>query len=129
MQCGDAPVSRNVETSWRDVQAQRAQAPLFGPLGADITPCAFWPTRPRQPTLIRNGVPALIVQAAGDVNAVLEMGQAMHRDLRASRMITLAAARDHGVYLFRGSHCVDAAVNAYFDTGRLPVADLTCADA
>jgi hypothetical protein len=57
------------------------------------------------------------------------MGQAMHRDLRASRMITLDGARDHGVYLFRGSGCVDTTVNAYLDTGRLPAADLTCADA
>jgi pimeloyl-ACP methyl ester carboxylesterase len=128
-QCGDAPVSRDVETYWRDVQAARAIAPLFGPVGATITPCAFWPVRARRPALIRNGVPALVVQAAGDVNAVLEMGQAMHRDLRASRMITLSGARDHGVYLFRGSACVDNAVNAYLDTGRLPAADLTCADA
>lgn len=127
-QCGDAPVSRDVETYWHDVQAARATAPLFGPVGATITPCAFWPVRAQRPTLIRNGVPALIVQATGDVNAVLEMGQAMHKALRASRMITLSGARDHGIYLFRGSDCVDVAVNAYLDTGRLPAADLTCTD-
>jgi hypothetical protein len=73
-------------------------------------------------------VPALIVQAAGDVNSILEFGQAMHRALEGSRMITLAGARDHGVYLFRGSECVDGAVNAYLDTGNLPNADLTCAE-
>lgn len=128
IQCGDAPVSRDVETYWRDIQAQRHRAPLFGPLGSNITPCAFWPARPQPPTLIRNSVPALVVQASGDVNAVLEMGQAMHRALRASRMITLDGGRDHGVYLFRGSSCVDTAVNAYLDTGSLPAADLTCTD-
>jgi len=128
VQCGDSPVSRDVEDYWRDVQAARAEAPLFGPLGSNISPCAFWPDPPRQrPIRIRNGVPALVVQAAGDVNAILEMGRAMHRALGGSRMITLAGARDHGVYLFRGSGCVDAAVNAYLDTGNLPAADLTCA--
>ncbi|WP_412742786.1 alpha/beta hydrolase [Krasilnikovia sp. MM14-A1004] len=42
-------------------------------------------------------------------------------------MVTLENARDHGVYLFRGSDCVDAAVNAYLTTGDLPAADLSCA--
>ncbi|GIH03511.1 alpha/beta hydrolase [Rhizocola hellebori] len=125
-QCGDAPVSRNVETYWRTVEARRAQAPLFGPLGANITPCAFWPNPVQRPILIRNGVPALVVQAAGDIGAILEFGQAMHQNLSGSRMITLAEVRDHGVYLFRGSSCVDTAVNSYFDTGTLPPADLTC---
>jgi pimeloyl-ACP methyl ester carboxylesterase len=129
VQCGDAPVSREVETYWRDVEARRVQAPLFGPLGSTITPCAFWPNPPRErPLRIRNGVPALVVQAAGDVGAILEFGQAMHRDLSGSRMITLDDARDHGVYLLRGSSCVDTAVNAYLDTGTLPAVDLTCSE-
>ncbi|MGQ4363566.1 alpha/beta hydrolase [Streptomyces sp. SAS_272] len=127
VQCADAPVSRDVEAYWRDIEAGRAAAPLFGPLGSNITPCAFWPNPPGEgPIWIRNGVPALVVQAAGDVNAILEMGQAMHRALNGSRMITLDGVRDHGVYLFRGSGCVDAAVNAYLDTGDLPAADQTC---
>jgi pimeloyl-ACP methyl ester carboxylesterase len=127
VQCGDAPVSRDVEAYWRDVEAVRAEAPLFGPLGSTITPCAFWARSPGQlPIQARNGVSALVVQAAGDVNAVLEMGQAMHRVLGGSRMITLTGVRDHGVYLFRGSRCVDTAVNAYLATGDLPAADLTC---
>jgi hypothetical protein len=40
-------------------------------------------------------------------------------------MITLTGVRDHGIYLFRGSECVDTAVNAYLTTGDLPAADLT----
>jgi hypothetical protein len=129
VQCGDSPVSRDVEAYWRDVQAQRAAAPLAGPLGANITPCAFWPGPPgERPLLIRNDVPAVVVQAAGDENAVLEFGQAMHRALTGSRMITLDGVRDHGVYLFRGATCVDTAVNAYLDTGNLPSTDLTCTE-
>jgi pimeloyl-ACP methyl ester carboxylesterase len=129
VQCGDAPVSRDVETYWRNVEAQRAEAPLFGPLGSNITPCAFWPQPPQElPIRIRNGVPALVVQAAGDINAILEFGRAMHQDLGGSRMVTLDGARDHGVYLLRGSSCVDTAVNAYLGTGDLPTSDLTCSE-
>ncbi|MEV6601110.1 alpha/beta fold hydrolase [Actinoplanes sp. NPDC051346] len=126
--CGDSQRPRNVKAHWRDVEAARAEAPMFGPLSSNITPCTFWPHQPRErPARINTGVPALIVQAAGDVQATVEMGQAMHRSLTGSRMITLAAARDHGVYLFRGSECVDTAVNTYLVTGDLPAADLTCA--
>jgi pimeloyl-ACP methyl ester carboxylesterase len=129
VQCGDSPVARNVEAYWRDIEAGRAQTPLFGPLGSTITPCAFWPNPPQEhPIRIRNGVPALVVQAAGDVNTILEMGRAMHQALSGSRMLTLDGARGHGVYLFRGSGCVDAVVNAYLDTGNLPAADLTCSE-
>jgi hypothetical protein len=54
------------------------------------------------------------------------MGRAMHHALAASRMITLQGVRTHGVYLFRGSACVDTAVNAYLGTGVLPSADMSC---
>jgi hypothetical protein len=53
---------------------------------------------------------------------------ALHRALTGSRMIVLAGARTHGVYLFRGATCVDAAVDGYLRSGRLPAADLTCAE-
>jgi TAP-like protein len=50
-----------------------------------------------------------------------------HRALAGSRMITLQGVRIHGVYLFRGSACVDNAVNAYLGTGLLPAHDFSCA--
>jgi hypothetical protein len=75
---------------------------------------------------VANHVPALVVQASGDINAILPLGQAMHHALAASRMITLQGVRTHGVYLFRGSACVDSAVNAYLNTGVLPARDMSC---
>jgi pimeloyl-ACP methyl ester carboxylesterase len=125
--CGDAAVSRDPEWYWRDIEAHRAQAPLFGPVGRDITPCAFWPNDPPEsPVRIQNKVPALVVNAAGDINSTIEMGRAMHRALAGSRMITLAGVRTHGVYLFKGAGCVDDAVNAYLNTGTPPAEDLVC---
>jgi len=125
--CADAAVFRDPAWYRRDIEAHRAEAPLFGPVGRDITPCAFWPNDPREsPVRIQNNVPALVVNAAGDINSTLEMGQAMHRALAGSRMITLAGVRTHGVYLFQGAGCVDDAVNAYLNTGTPPVQDLVC---
>jgi pimeloyl-ACP methyl ester carboxylesterase len=129
--CDDASVPRNPLWYWRDIQAHRAAEPLFGPMDRTITPCAFWPVSPWDTTAatvrVHNSVPALIVGASGDINAIYSGQQAMHRALTASRMITLANVRTHGVYLFWGSACVDNAVNAYLSTNILPARDLVCA--
>lgn len=127
--CGDAAAPRDPEWYWRDIQAHRAQAPLFTPMSRTITPCAFWPQAPlERPVTIGNGVPALIVQAEKDIDAQLPGAQAMHRALTGSRMVTLEGARTHGVYLFRGASCVDETVNAYLTEGHLPAADLQCGE-
>ena len=124
--CADAPVPRSPRAYWRAVQANRASAPLFSPVDQTITPCAFWPFTPPRAPRVGNHVPALVVQASGDINAILPLGRAMHRALAGSRMITLQGVRTHGVYLFRGSACVDGAVNAYLDSGVLPPHDMSC---
>jgi pimeloyl-ACP methyl ester carboxylesterase len=127
--CGDAAVSRDPEVYWRDIQRHRASSPLFEPLARTITPCSFWPGAPAErPVKIRNGTPALIVQAEKDVNSQLPGARALHRALTGSRLIVLAGARTHGVYLFRGASCVDESVDGYLSSGRLPAADLTCAE-
>jgi pimeloyl-ACP methyl ester carboxylesterase len=124
--CADAAVPRDPNVYWRDVQAHRAGSPIFEPMARTITPCAFVPPPVEAAPRVGNGVPALIVQAEKDINAQLPMGRAMHRALTGSRMIVLAGARTHGVYLFRGSACVDDQVNSYLVTGSLPAADQVC---
>jgi pimeloyl-ACP methyl ester carboxylesterase len=127
--CGDAAVSRDPEVYWRDIQRHRSSSRLFEPLARTITPCSFWPTVPAErPVTVRNGTPALIVQAEKDVNSQLPGARALHQALTGSRLIVLAGARTHGVYLFRGAGCVDEAVDAYLRGGRLPGADLTCTE-
>jgi pimeloyl-ACP methyl ester carboxylesterase len=65
--CADRGVSRNPETYFRNIQTHRADDPLFGPLFYNITPCAFWPTRPIEPTTtIHSNVPVLMVANAGN---------------------------------------------------------------
>lgn len=124
--CADLPVPRDLRWHVRDVRNRTARSPFFGGVGR-VTPCAFWPAPVHRQPAVRNEAPALVVQADGDINATLDQGQAMHRAMRGSRMITVTDTRTHGVYLFLGNPCVDDAVGSYLLTGQLPPADLSCA--
>ncbi|MEV6525790.1 alpha/beta fold hydrolase [Longispora sp. NPDC051575] len=125
--CADRAPSRYPETYFRDIEAHRADEPLFGALTRNVTPCTFWPVRQAErPTVVHNGVPALIVGAAGDPWTPYPGQQAMHRALSGSRMVTVRGAFRHGVYLVAGNACVDASVSTYLTTGVLPATDKNC---
>jgi pimeloyl-ACP methyl ester carboxylesterase len=125
--CADRAVSRDPAVYFRDIQAHRADEPLFGPLIRNITPCAFWPVAPLEPpTTIHNGVPALIVGADGDPAAPYPGQLAMHRDLAGSHLVTLRGAFRHGVYITAGNPCIDSTVNRYLVDGALPTTDAVC---
>jgi pimeloyl-ACP methyl ester carboxylesterase len=125
--CADRAVSRDPASYLRDIEAHRADEPLFGPLTRNITPCAFWPGAPVEPpTTVDNAVPALIVSADGDPATPYRGQVALHRALTGSRQLTLRGAFRHGVYLLAGNACVDAAVDAYLVGGALPGSDRSC---
>ncbi|ELS50811.1 putative TAP domain-containing protein [Streptomyces viridochromogenes Tue57] len=124
--CGDAAAPRDPEVYWRDVQRAGAQDALFGPVTNNLNPCAFW-DRPRErPTTIRDDLPALLVNATGDPRTTYEGATAARRMWPSSRLVTLRGADQHAVYGVYGSRCVDATVNAYLATGRLPARDVSC---
>ncbi|MHC3469326.1 alpha/beta fold hydrolase [Streptomyces sp. 7R007] len=124
--CGDVAAPRDPETYWRDVQRARLQDPLFGPVTHTIGPCAFWEPPRERPTRIRADLPALLVNATGDPRTTYRGATDVHRMWPSSRLLTLRGADQHAVYGVFGSDCVDATVNAYLATGRLPSADVTC---
>ncbi|MEV4249256.1 alpha/beta hydrolase [Streptosporangium canum] len=130
IQCADRDASRDPKTYYRDIQAHRADEPLFGPLTRNLTPCSFWPATPAEPpTRVRNDVPVLMVGATGDPAATYPGQQAAHRALTGSRLVTLRGAFRHTVYggLFSpGNACIDKAVNRYLVDGVLPAGDTTC---
>ncbi|WP_433517011.1 alpha/beta fold hydrolase [Nonomuraea sp. CA-143628] len=124
--CGDAAVPRDPEWYWRNIQHSRADQPVFGPYANNITACAFW-APPREPrTIVRNDVPALIVQATRDTRTVYQEGVNLHRAMSASRLVTLQDVRMHGIFGRLPNICVENAVNTYFGDGTLPAADITC---
>jgi pimeloyl-ACP methyl ester carboxylesterase len=125
--CGDRAVDRDPEVYWRKIERSRVHEPFMGPLLTDISPCAFWPVSPRErPTQVHNGVPALIVASTGDTRTVYQSGQALHRLMTGSRLLTLSGARIHAVYPRYDDDCVNDAVNAYLRTGILPATDPVC---
>ncbi|MFF2040650.1 alpha/beta hydrolase [Kitasatospora sp. NPDC058170] len=125
--CADRAVSPDPETYFRDIEAHRADEPLFGPLTRNVTPCAFWPIKPAEPALdIRNHARVLMVGATGDPLTPFAGQQAMHRALSGSRMVTLRGAFRHGVYLTAANTCIDTAVSGYLVGGVLPEGDAAC---
>lgn len=125
--CADRAASREPATYLRAIERRRKADPLFAPLAWNITPCAFWRSRPLEPpTRIGNATPALMVGAADDPVTPHAGQLQMHRDLTGSRLVTLADAFRHGVFLAAGSRCIDDAVTRYLVAGRLPARDATC---
>ncbi|MFI6391386.1 alpha/beta fold hydrolase [Nonomuraea sp. NPDC050540] len=124
--CGDTAAPRNPERHWRDIRRSRATQPVFGAYANNITACAFWRTPLEPRTVVRNDVPALIVQATQDTRTVYQEGVALRRAMSGSRLVTLRDVRMHGILGRLRNACVEEAVNTYFRDGVLPAADLTC---
>ncbi|MFG2226573.1 alpha/beta hydrolase [Streptomyces sp. NPDC048644] len=124
--CGDVPASRDPEQYWKDIERSRAAHPLFGPLTNTIVPCAFWDRPREQPTQVRHDAPALIVAATGDPRVPYSGSVALRGLLPSTRLLTLRGADQHTLYATYHNACVDAKVNAYLITGKLPAEDQTC---
>ncbi|WP_026413449.1 alpha/beta fold hydrolase [Actinomadura oligospora] len=124
--CGDAPAPRDPATYWRDVQRRRAAHPVFGPLGENINPCAFWPSPRESATKVRTTLPSLLIGATGDTRTVYAGSQALHRDLNGSRLITLKADVHAPYQASYGNACLTRTVDTYLLTNHLPTTDTTC---
>jgi pimeloyl-ACP methyl ester carboxylesterase len=125
--CADRAAPRDLATYWRDIQQHRRTEPYFGALTRNVSPCAFWPTEPREaPTRVGNAVPALLVAADGDPRTTYPMARKLHEALTGSRLVTVRNARKHGIFGEYGNECADRAVIDYLASGRLPRTDWDC---
>ncbi|MFD6186199.1 alpha/beta hydrolase [Streptomyces goshikiensis] len=124
--CGDVAAPRDPERYWEDIGASRAEHRLLGSLTNNIGPCAFWDRPREEPTRVRRDAPVLIVAATGDPRTPYDGSVALRGLLPSSRLVTLEGANRHAVYGYYGNACVDAEVNAYLATGRLPAGDEVC---
>ncbi|WP_063020023.1 alpha/beta hydrolase [Nocardia niwae] len=120
-----APAPRAPEWYWRNIERSRLEQPVFGPLTNHIAPCAFWPPPAEPATEIRNSVPALLLQADGDIRTPYAGARAMRRALTESRLVTLRDTRWHG-NLGLLSSCVAESVGTYLLEGILPATDSDC---
>ncbi|WJV48827.1 alpha/beta hydrolase [Streptomyces flavofungini] len=125
--CSDASWPRDPETYRRDAIRDTVRYPLYGDFASSITPCASWGKGAEPATKVDNAVKSLVVQNEWDSQTPLVTGQAMHRALKGSRMVTVSGGEGHGVVFgdTRNS-CAEKATMGYLRTGRLPAKDLTC---
>ncbi|KFG00325.1 hydrolase [Streptomyces scabiei] len=125
--CGDnsAAWSRDPESYRRDAIKDKRRYPLFGDFASSIKPCAFWGKSVEPATRVNNKVGSLVVQNEWDSQTPLPSGQALHADLKGSKMVTVLGGEGHGVYP-NGNACSDGAVNGYLLVGKLPAKDVTC---
>ncbi|GAA0496403.1 alpha/beta hydrolase [Streptomyces olivaceiscleroticus] len=125
--CGDnsAPWSRDPESYRQDAIEDKGRYPLFGDFASSIKPCAFWGKSAEPATKVNNKTGSLIVQNEWDPQTPLPSGQALHADLKRSKMVTVLGGEGHGVYP-NGNACTDGTVNDYLLTGKLPAKDVTC---
>ncbi|WP_425549382.1 alpha/beta fold hydrolase [Actinomadura miaoliensis] len=125
--CGDAAAPRDPQVYWRDVRKDLKRHPVFGGLGANTNPCAFWAWAPREPlTEAAVELPALLVGATGDTRTIYRDTVSLHEALNGSRLITLKANVHAPYQSGYGDRCVDDKVNDYLLTGRLPGRDVVC---
>ncbi|MFF3569542.1 alpha/beta fold hydrolase [Nocardia jiangxiensis] len=124
--CGDRAAPRNPAWYYRNIEAARPTQPVFGAFANNITVCAYWPDPLEPATQVHNATPALILAVVHDTRTAYPEGVALHRDLSASRLVTLADTRIHGSFRPGLSPCVNDSVNTYLATGALPATDVTC---
>ncbi|MFI1207202.1 alpha/beta hydrolase [Streptomyces sp. NPDC020802] len=126
--CGDnsAAWSRDPESYRQDAIEDKGRYPLFGDFTSSIKPCAFWGESVEPATKVNNRVGSLVVQNEWDSQTPLPSGQALHADLKGSKMVTVLGGEGHGVYP-NGNACTDDTVTGYLLTGKLPAKDVTCA--
>jgi pimeloyl-ACP methyl ester carboxylesterase len=126
--CGDVEWSRSVAQYRAEYDADRARFPLFGAIGSNIHPCAFWPFPPIEPlTEIAASGPRniLIAQNVRDPATPHPGALEMHEALgRRSAMVTVDQG-GHGV-LFGPNRCGNDAIAAFLSTGVLPRHDQFC---
>jgi pimeloyl-ACP methyl ester carboxylesterase len=124
--CNDTAAPKDLAWYWTALEATRAAQPVFGALANNVQPCAYWLPPVEPTTLVRNRVPALILQATGDPRTPYEYAVRLHRDMSASRLVTLQDVRIHMTFRPGLSACVNDAINTYFGNGMLPDEDLVC---
>lgn len=125
--CGDnsAAWSRDPESYRQDAIADKGRYPIFGDFASNIKPCAFWDRSVEPATEVNNRIRSLVVQNEWDSQTPLPSGQALHTQLKGSKMVTVLGGEGHGIYP-SGNPCTDGTVNRYLVTGKLPAKDVTC---
>ncbi|WP_410663792.1 alpha/beta hydrolase [Amycolatopsis sp. lyj-84] len=127
--CADSRWPRSVGTYQATVALDRLRHPMFGAAGANVQPCAFWPSPTEPPVRIGDRGPSnvLMLQNQRDPATPLVGAERLRQAFGdRARMVTVDAG-GHGVYPYLGNHCADTAATTFLTTGQRPERDLACA--
>jgi pimeloyl-ACP methyl ester carboxylesterase len=127
--CGDIAWPRAVDQYRRELALDTALFPMFGRVGSNISPCAFWPTTPVEPpvAITANGPANILIlenlrDPATPLPGALEMRAALGR---RSRLVSVDQG-GHGVYPVTPNGCANQAGTAFLAGGVLPARDVFC---
>lgn len=128
--CNDVDWPENVGTYQRNVEKDRVRYPMFGAAGANIWPCAYWPSEPIEPQVRiddRGPSSVLLVQNLRDPATPLSGAREMRRALGDRARLVTVDDGGHGVWLGSENACGNNAVNRFFVEGKRPARDTACA--
>ncbi|SEO79033.1 alpha/beta hydrolase [Amycolatopsis saalfeldensis] len=125
--CNDSQWPASVRDYQRDVAADRARYPMYGPIAAEIRPCAFWPAPAEPKVRITGRGPSdvLMVQNLRDPATPLA-GALRTRAAFGGRARLVTVDQGGHVAYGAGNKCGNDAVTGYLVTGQRPAHDAFC---
>ncbi|MDA3647427.1 alpha/beta hydrolase [Saccharopolyspora indica] len=127
--CNDSAWPEDVRTYQRNVELDRLRHPMFGAAGANITPCAFWPSEPVEPQVeITDEGPSnvLVLQNLRDPATPLAGAQELRKAFGDRARMVTADQGGHLAYLFLDNPCVHDIATGFLVDGERPERDLAC---
>lgn len=130
--CNDSDWPEAVAIYQRNVAIDRIRHPEFGAAGANITPCAFWPSEPVEPPVeITDRGPSnvLILQNLRDPATPLAGAQQLRQAFGDRARMVTADQGGHLAYLYLSNRCANDITTNFLVTGRRPEHDTACGPA
>ena len=127
--CDDIEWSHSVSLYQKEYESDSEQFPLFGALGSNIWPCAFWPNAPVEPPVqITSSGPQniLMLQNLRDPNTPYSGALQMHQALGERSRLVSVDGGGHAIYGFSTNTCVTGAATSYLSDGVFPDTDVFC---
>ncbi|GAA5056516.1 alpha/beta hydrolase [Nocardia callitridis] len=128
--CNDSAWPRSDLDYQSNVAIDRVRFPMFGAAGANIWPCAHWPSNQVEPQVrIGDGGPSnvLIAQNLRDPATPLIGAQHMRQALGDRARMVTADQGGHLAYLFKDNACLNNTVTEFLVDGQRPDNDIACA--
>ncbi|MBK1787078.1 alpha/beta hydrolase [Prauserella cavernicola] len=127
--CNDSAWPEDVKTYQRNVALDRFRHPMFGAAGANISPCAFWPSEPVEPQVeITDEGPSnvLILQNLRDPATPLAGAEKLREAFGDRARMVTADQGGHLAYLYLDNQCLNDLATDFLVTGERPQRDVAC---